>query len=228
MGMLLERWRYGALRRCLVTPNSLPLFAFLDDQIGAFEGMVLNVGSGLDERPYGRRVIRLDGFAPSCDIRADLRHHFPLRDGSVDGVICAEVIEHVPDHRLVLEEIARVLKPGGRAVITTPFNFHYHPDPEDYRRFTPYGLRAEVERVGLRSELAGGIGNKATALVLLIDALHPVFKVLLRVIVLVLSPFIPRPRPREGRWSDFAAHAVCVARKPLAGSQHLSRAEGLA
>jgi ubiquinone/menaquinone biosynthesis C-methylase UbiE len=54
------------------------------------------------------------GFA-----RADGRR-LPFADSSFDRVICAEVLEHVPDYEAVLEEIRRVLKPGGVLAVSVP------------------------------------------------------------------------------------------------------------
>jgi methionine biosynthesis protein MetW len=59
--------------------------------------------------------------AGALPIVADLDHRaLPIRDGAVDALTCLDVIEHVRDPRVLMEEIARVLAPGGRAVITTP------------------------------------------------------------------------------------------------------------
>lgn len=44
----------------------------------------------------------------------------PLDDGAFDLVLCAETIEHVRDTQLLLSEIRRVLRPGGRLALTTP------------------------------------------------------------------------------------------------------------
>ncbi|HXD60214.1 MAG TPA: class I SAM-dependent methyltransferase [Thermoleophilaceae bacterium] len=44
----------------------------------------------------------------------------PLGDGEFDLVLCAEMLEHVRDVQLLLSEVRRVLKPGGRLAITTP------------------------------------------------------------------------------------------------------------
>ena len=58
-------------------------------------------------------------------IQADA-HFLPFRNEAFDTVVCYEVIEHVDSPRKVLKEIARVLKKGGRAIISTP-NPHYLP-----------------------------------------------------------------------------------------------------
>jgi SAM-dependent methyltransferase len=51
--------------------------------------------------------------------RGDLRA-LPVPDASVDRVIAAEVLEHIPDDRAAFAEIARVLRPGGRVAVTVP------------------------------------------------------------------------------------------------------------
>ena len=44
----------------------------------------------------------------------------PLDDGAFDLVLCAETLEHVRDVQLMLSEVRRVLRPGGRLAVTTP------------------------------------------------------------------------------------------------------------
>ena len=46
----------------------------------------------------------------------------PFRNGSVDAIVSSEVMEHVPDVPLYLENLIRVVKPGGTIVISTPYN----------------------------------------------------------------------------------------------------------
>jgi len=47
-------------------------------------------------------------------------HALPFADGTFDKVICAEVLEHIPDYGAVLAEIRRVLKPGGQLAVSVP------------------------------------------------------------------------------------------------------------
>lgn len=84
---------------------------------------------------------RPDIFADAC--------HLPVADACVDGVVCLEVIEHVPDPAMAIREIARVLKPGGRAWISMPFLYPLHNEPFDFQRFTEFGLRRDMARAKL-------------------------------------------------------------------------------
>jgi methionine biosynthesis protein MetW len=59
--------------------------------------------------------------------RADLdASHLPYRDGAFDAAACLDVLEHVLDPRHLLGELARVLRPGGVLVLTTP-NIRFYP-----------------------------------------------------------------------------------------------------
>jgi SAM-dependent methyltransferase len=51
--------------------------------------------------------------------RADVTK-LPFQDGAFDVVICSEVLEHITDNRTAAGELVRVLKPGGRLVVTVP------------------------------------------------------------------------------------------------------------
>jgi len=61
-----------------------------------------------------------------------------LSDGYVDAVVCADVVEHVLDVTGLLQTIARLLRPDGRAVITTPIRLSEVPDdPNHVREWFP-------------------------------------------------------------------------------------------
>jgi ubiquinone/menaquinone biosynthesis C-methylase UbiE len=67
----------------------------------------------------------------------------PFADSIFDGVVCIEVIEHIPELGAALSEIARVMKPGGRAIIIDK-----NPVGVGYHRFYPNWLyKAMMERL---------------------------------------------------------------------------------
>jgi SAM-dependent methyltransferase len=64
-------------------------------------------------------------------------HAIDLPDNSVATVLSFDTLEHVEDPRLAMQEIHRVLQPGGVVVITSVMDFPIHEFPYDYCRFKP-------------------------------------------------------------------------------------------
>ena len=58
-----------------------------------------------------------------------------------DVVVCTEVLEHTLNPFNAASEIYRILKPGGVALISTPYDFRIHGPLPDCCRFTDYGLK---------------------------------------------------------------------------------------
>lgn len=65
-----------------------------------------------------------------------------------DSIVCHQVLEHVVDPAAAAGELARVLKPGGRLVVSVPHLSRRHELPHDYFRFTPEGLKRLLEGAG--------------------------------------------------------------------------------
>jgi SAM-dependent methyltransferase len=100
-------------------------------------GLILNVGAGSTCLPGAVNLDLHDG--PNIDI-VGTDEQLPFQDGSVDLVVLQEVLEHVARPMLMLQEIARVLRPGGRVYCQTPFQIGFHPGPSDYWRFSRQGI----------------------------------------------------------------------------------------
>jgi SAM-dependent methyltransferase len=75
-------------------------------------------------------------------------NNLPVRSGTIDGVLCTQVLEHTANPEGLLREIWRVLKPGGSLVMTAPFVWEEHEKPYDFFRFTEHGLRHLLDRGG--------------------------------------------------------------------------------
>lgn len=73
-----------------------------------------------------------------------------LSDESVNTILSTQVLEHVRNYGLYLDECARLLCPGGILIITVPMQWRHHEVPHDYWRFTRFGIVAELERRGFR------------------------------------------------------------------------------
>lgn len=66
---------------------------------------------------------------------------FPLPDGTIDGIILSNSLEHIFNTNHLLNEIRRVLKPNGLIYFSVPMTFPVHAHPDDYHRFTPYCIK---------------------------------------------------------------------------------------
>jgi ubiquinone/menaquinone biosynthesis C-methylase UbiE len=91
----------------------------------------------------------------------------PFADQVFDVVLATEVFEHVVDLDGVLAELKRVLRPGGKLLVTAPFLYPEHELPTDYRRFTQNGLVTVLSKHGFRQESKQRIGNAVETLALL-------------------------------------------------------------
>jgi len=123
-----------------------PMFEHVRESRGYAKGKLLDVGCG--NRPY-LEVFRDDvssyvgldpdrrGSRPDVVGRANA---LPFADGSFDTVLSIAVIEHVPEPDRMLDEIHRVLCGGGHLILLAPQYWRLHEEPDDYFRFTRYGL----------------------------------------------------------------------------------------
>lgn len=84
---------------------------------------------------HRRGYVTVDRFNPHADVQADLTD-LPFPDRHFDAVVSSHVLEHVPDDRTALSEIARVLKPSGFAVLLFPYD-RKRPTQEDPAMDTP-------------------------------------------------------------------------------------------
>lgn len=67
----------------------------------------------------GVGYVSMDLYAADVLVRADVGR-LPFDSGTFDLVYCSHVLEHIPDDRAAMQELWRVLRPGGIAIILTP------------------------------------------------------------------------------------------------------------
>ncbi len=76
----------------------------------------------------------------------------PLKNSSVDAVICTQTLEHVNEPIVLLNELYRVLKINGRLYLTAPLGWPIHQSPYDFFRFTYFGLEYLLRKSGFDIE----------------------------------------------------------------------------
>lgn len=118
---------------------------------------VLDAGSGRAQEQYLREELLATGATletcdfcagPGVDFVADVSN-LPMADNTYDIVLSTQVLEHVMDPQKVIEEMTRVLKPGGWLFLTTPQSSPLHNLPWNFFNFTNLGLRLLFEKAGL-------------------------------------------------------------------------------
>lgn len=70
-------------------------------------------------------------------------------DKEFDVVISGQVLEHTEYPWVYIKELARILKPGGRACVIAPYEWEYHAFPIDCWRIFPDGMKPLLEFAGL-------------------------------------------------------------------------------
>ena len=102
-------------------------------------GIVLEVGSGYSSYekhiPYTKYLTLDINKESKPDICCDI-HNIKWGSDYFDTVIIIEVLEHLQKPEKAINEIWRILKPGGDCILSTRFIHPYHPSPKDYYRFT--------------------------------------------------------------------------------------------
>jgi SAM-dependent methyltransferase len=156
-------WR-GSLDSAQVTPASRLITDIVARQYDILikkhaSGKLLDHGCGQAPlfgiyRDYVDEVIAVDW--PNSlhrtiymDEACDLNHRMPFPDETFDTIISSDVLEHLWNPVDIMQDLARVLKPGGKLILNTPFNYWIHEAPHDYFRWTRFAIEGLGERAGL-------------------------------------------------------------------------------
>jgi SAM-dependent methyltransferase len=128
-----------------------PIVNFIKKNGKYYYGSLIDIGCG--NKPYEayfkniNRYIGIDLKRNKntenyiiCDI-----NKIPCKNESFEIAICNQVIEHVPNPKVVLNEIWRVLKNDGTLIFSAPQMGRLHGEPYDFYRFTKWGLKYLLE-----------------------------------------------------------------------------------
>ena len=161
---------------------------YLQSEMGE---LILEVGSGLSPMteasdrivyselsfPALRTLKRRQGRG--CFVVADAMH-LPFKAGSFSQVICSEVLEHLPEDRSALREIASVMKPGGSLILTFPHRRSYFAGDDrfvnHFRRYELGEMKTNLDEAGLKTvEIQKVLGPLEKITMLSVISLIPLF-----------------------------------------------------
>jgi len=103
------------------------------------QGIILNLGSGT--KLIRKDVINVDFYPfPNVNLIANISN-LPFADNSVDAIICEWVLEHIKNPEMIIKEMKRILRPGGKIYVSVPFMEGFHSSPGDYHRWSKQGVK---------------------------------------------------------------------------------------
>jgi SAM-dependent methyltransferase len=116
----------------------------------------LDIGSG-ENPPYLKYIKNINNIkytkadgnkTNEPDFVIDCEREFQLDSESVNYVLLFNVLEHIYDYRLTLNEIHRILKQGGRLYLYVPYFIKIHGSPYDFHRYTHFALYKALKEAG--------------------------------------------------------------------------------
>jgi SAM-dependent methyltransferase len=133
------------------------LYQHIKQLSSSLQGKLMDFGAG--SKPY-RQLFHVEQYV-GVDIQESGHDHthedidvfydgktIPFPDQSFDSVFSSEVFEHIFNLDEILNEINRVLKPGGKMLITLPFVWDEHEIPYDFARYTSFGIVHILQQKG--------------------------------------------------------------------------------
>lgn len=122
---------------CLSLERHRLLWLYLEKHTGFFTNDLDVLHMAPEQCFYGRfkklknlNYLCGDLYSPLADIKFDL-HDIPLEDNRFDVILCNHVLEHVEDDHRCMQELCRVLKPGGFAILQVPIDYSREETYED-------------------------------------------------------------------------------------------------
>lgn len=134
---------YAKVRENVLSPGTLSLerhrllWLYLKNETTVFTDR-LKVLHFAPEQAFYKRFRKLKNWdytttdlnSPIADVKADICD-LPFKDNEFDMIICNHVLEHIPDDTKAMQEIYRILKPGGKAILQVPYDKNREKTFED-------------------------------------------------------------------------------------------------
>lgn len=139
-----------------------PIIKFIDKYSNKCRGKLVDIGCG--NKLYSRYFSLVDEYIGvdidnnEADIIANAKS-LPIKSNSVDVVLCNQLIEHDPEPSKIIVEIYRILKEKGILILSAPQMGRLHGEPNDYYRYTKWGLKYLLEENRMKLEIIESHGG---------------------------------------------------------------------
>jgi len=151
--MLVDKKKFSLFNPVYIESRSL--YENLSLVSNKIKGNVLDIGCG--GKPYERiftnskKYVGIDHINSKRLINNKADFYFdgiklPFKSNYFDSIVCTQVFEHVCDLDGLIKEMRRVLKKNGVILLTVPFFWEEHEIPNDFRRFSKYGIISYLEK----------------------------------------------------------------------------------
>lgn len=124
-------------------------------------GEILDLGSGGISASYNRflrfkkpyTITRTDFYQKGKNVvKVDLEKPFQLGKRRFDFIMCFNVLEHIYNYKNLVKEAHKVLRKDGSFIGMTPFSVGFHPDPNDYFRYTHQAIETIFSQENYRCQ----------------------------------------------------------------------------
>jgi SAM-dependent methyltransferase len=184
-----------------------------------FTHVVEYIGLDIETSGHSHKNERIDVFYDG--------HTIPFKNDHFDAIFSSEVFEHIFNLPAILQELYRVLKPGGKLLFTCPFAWPEHEVPFDFARYSSYGIKSLVEQHGFKVTTQCKVGHFFEVIMqyllfyvfcflpkkpaLLYYVLHQIFILPLLLFTLFINLVLPTRMKRK----DLYFNNILVLEKPM-------------
>lgn len=157
----------GSIREMIEAPNRYDTRIEIEnilEYFGISKISVLDVGAGdcFAERFFAGHKYSAMDVEKNAECKRNLDfigsiENTPFKDNNFDVILCLEVLEHIENYQRAIGEIYRILKDGGKLLLTVPLmSVGYH---NDFYRFTPPVLKKILEKEGFKIKKINSTGG---------------------------------------------------------------------
>lgn len=193
------------------------IYRFVKSNVqGSSYEKVLDIGAG--KKPY-RNLIKTKKYI-CLDIEnrtnendvviADANRRIPLKNDCCDLILATEVLEHLKNPSMFISESYRLLKNKGTFILTTPLVWPIHEAPNDFFRYTEYGLLYLLKEAGFKdAKVTKNYGYNSSMCQLLILNKRKKYQIPLVILFNILGLFFSKTNESK----EFYLSNFVVARK---------------